>query len=121
MSNQNMLDTIRIWEEEGILRWMGRQDDVRPFISKANCVVLPSYYREGTPRTLLEAASMAKSLIAADSIGTREPLDDGISGYLCRPRDAEDLADKMERIINMGRESREQMGWRGRVVVTTEN
>jgi glycosyltransferase involved in cell wall biosynthesis len=86
---------------------------VRPFISDADCVVLPSY-REGTPRTLLEAAAMARPLIAADSIGTREPVDDGETGFLCRPRDAHDLAEKMERIINMGRESREQMGWRGR-------
>jgi glycosyltransferase involved in cell wall biosynthesis len=106
--------TIHGWEEEGILHWVGRQDDVRCFISQADCVVLPSYYREGTPRTLLEAAAMAKPLIAADSIGTREPVDDGETGFLCRPRDAHDLAEKMERIINMGRESREQMGWRGR-------
>jgi glycosyltransferase involved in cell wall biosynthesis len=53
---------------------------------------------------------MAKPLIAADSIGTKEPLDDGISGYLCRPRDAEDLADKMEQIIEMGEEARQNMG-----------
>jgi glycosyltransferase involved in cell wall biosynthesis len=107
-------DTIHGWEEEEIIRWVGRQDDVRSFISKADCVVLPSYYREGTPKTLLEAAAMAKPLIAADSIGTREPVEDGITGYLCRPRDAHDLAEKMEWIINMGHESREQMGWRGR-------
>jgi glycosyltransferase involved in cell wall biosynthesis len=107
-------DTIHSWEREGILRWVGSQDDVRPFLSEADCVVLPSYYREGTPRTLLEAAAMAKPLIAADSIGTREPVDDGETGFLCRPRDAHDLAEKMERIINMGHESREQMGWRGR-------
>ena len=107
-------DTIYGWEEEGILRWVGSQDDVRPFLSEADCVVLPSYYREGTPRILLEAAAMAKPSIAADSIGTREPVEDGETGFLCRPRDAHDLAEKMERIINMGRESREQMGWRGR-------
>jgi glycosyltransferase involved in cell wall biosynthesis len=107
-------DTIHGWQEEGILRWVGSQDDVRCFISQADCVVLPSYYREGTPRTLLEAAAMAKPLIAANSIGTREPVEDGETGFLCRPRDAEDLAHKMERIINMGRKSREQMGWLGR-------
>jgi glycosyltransferase involved in cell wall biosynthesis len=106
-------ERIRGWEKEGVLTCVGRQDDVRPFISDADCVVLPSY-REGTPRTLLEAAAMAKPLIAADSIGTREPVEDGETGFLCRPRDAHDLAEKMERIINMGHERREQMGWRGR-------
>ena len=107
-------ETIHDWEAEGLLRWVGSQEDVRPFIADADCVVLPSYYREGTPRTLLEAAAMAKPLIGADSIGTREPVEDGETGYLCQPRDTEDLAEKMERIIRMGSEARQQMGWRGR-------
>ncbi len=107
-------ETIREWEEEGILKWLGRQDDVRPYIAAADCVVLPSYYREGTPRTLLEAAAMGKPLIAADTVGTREPVQDGVTGYLCRPRDAGDLAGQMERMINIGHEKRLEMGQRGR-------
>jgi glycosyltransferase involved in cell wall biosynthesis len=105
--------TIRQWEKQDILKWKGRQEDVRPFIAEADCVVLPSY-REGTPRTLLEAAAMGKPLIAADSIGTREPVEDGISGLLCKPRDVADLADKMRAIITMGHEQRMEMGSRGR-------
>ncbi len=98
------------WHESGVLNWVGRRDDVRPFIAEADCVVLPSYYREGTPRTLLESASMAKPLIAADSIGTREPVDEGVNGYLCKPRDAHDLAKKMEEIVSMTHEERLRMG-----------
>jgi len=107
-------EAIRAWEAEGILKWLGRQDDVRPFIARADCVVLPSYYREGVPRVLLEGAAMGKPLITANSIGCREPVEDGKTGFLCRPRDARDLAEKMERIINMSHENRMEMGLRGR-------
>ena len=85
-------------------------DDVRPFISSADCVVLPSYYREGVPRSLLEAASMGKPLIAADSVGTREPVQDGRNGFLCRARDPIDLAAKMELVVGMPPGSLAAMG-----------
>lgn len=80
---------------EGTVELAGATDDVRPFIAAADCVVLPSYYREGTPRSLLEAAAMGKCLVAADSAGTREPVEEGVNGFLCRPRDPADLAQKM--------------------------
>lgn len=102
------------WVNEGVIEWLRRQADVRPFIAEADCVVLPSYYREGTPRTLLEAASMAKPIIAADSIGCREPVDDGVNGFLCKPRDFRDLSEKMLRIIEMGSLERNRMGQAGR-------
>ncbi len=107
-------EMLRRKQAEGVLEWVGRQDDVRPFIAEADCVVLPSYYREGTPRSLLEAAAMARPLIAADSIGCREPVEDGVTGLLCRPRDAADLAEKMTQIIELGAEQRAAMGRRGR-------
>jgi glycosyltransferase involved in cell wall biosynthesis len=105
---------------EGIVEHWGEADDVRPLIARADCVVLPSYYREGTPRSLLEAAAMAKPLVAADSVGTREPVVPGRNGYLHRPRDASDLAEKLLRILAlsdvelraMGNESRALMAER---------
>ncbi len=95
---------------DGTVEYWGETDDVRPVIAKADCVVLPSYYREGTPRSLLEAAAMGKPLIAADSVGTREPVAEGINGYLCRPRDSRDLADKMLKVLELGAEERAAMG-----------
>ena len=59
---------------DGIVERHDHVDDIRPLMASADCVVLPSYYREGVPRSLLEAASMGKPLIAADSVGTREPV-----------------------------------------------
>jgi len=104
---------IRSWEKEGVISWLGRTDDVRHYISEATCVVLPSY-REGTPKSLLEAASMAKPLITTDCIGCRQTVDDGENGFLCQPRSAEDLAVKMEKILLMPADEIAIMGQKGR-------
>jgi len=95
---------------EGAVELPGVEDDVLPRIAAADCVVLPSYYREGTPRSLLEAAAMGRPLIAADSVGTREPVAEGKNGYLCRPRDPEDLAAKMLALAALSPEERAAMG-----------
>lgn len=95
---------------DGVVEPLGPVDDVRPFIAASDCVVLPSWYREGVPRSLLEAASMGKPLVAADSVGTREPVKDGVNGFLCRPRDPSDLADRMEAVLRMDGPARERMG-----------
>ncbi|MDE9450356.1 glycosyltransferase family 4 protein [Aliiroseovarius sp. Z3] len=101
------------WINEGVIDHLGEHDDVRPFITGADCVVLPSY-REGAPRTLLEAASMARPLIATDVPGCRHVVDDGITGLLCAPRDAEDLRQKLEAFANMPTNTRVMMGGAGR-------
>jgi glycosyltransferase involved in cell wall biosynthesis len=108
------------WVAEGVVRYLGVSDNVREEIAQADCIVLPSFYREGTPRTLLEAAAMARPIITTDSVGCRDVVDDGVNGFLCRPRDASDLADKMERIISMSQAEREAMGQRGREKVERE-
>jgi glycosyltransferase involved in cell wall biosynthesis len=102
------------WVSEGVVRYLGVTDDVREEIVQANCIVLPSFYREGTPRSLLEAAAMARPIITTDSVGCRNVVDDGVNGYLCKPKDALDLANKMERIVNMSHAERKLMGLRGR-------
>jgi len=95
---------------DGVVERHDHVDDIRPLMASADCVVLPSYYREGVPRSLLEAASMGKPLIAADSVGTREPVRDGVNGFLCKPRDAADLARKMEAMMGMTPQQRHSMG-----------
>ena len=85
--------------QSNVIQYHGNTQDVVSFITKADCVVLPSYYREGVPRSLLEAAAMGKPLIAADSIGTREPVRPDQNGFLSKPGDANDLARKMEDFI----------------------
>lgn len=107
------------WVAEGAVRYLGVSDNVREEIAQADCVVLPSY-REGTPRTLLEAAAMARPIVTTDAVGCREVVDDGINGYLCKPKDASDLADKMEWIVSISHAQRETMGLRGREKVERE-
>jgi glycosyltransferase involved in cell wall biosynthesis len=73
------------------LHWFGRVDDVRPYLAATDVVVLPSYYREGVPKTLLEGAAMEKAIITTDAVGCREAVLDGKTGVLVPPRDIEAL------------------------------
>lgn len=110
---------IEDWSNEGVIDFLGESDDVRDQITKAHCVVLPSY-REGTPRSLLEAAAMGRPIIAADSAGCSDVVDDKENGYLCRLKDSEDLAKKMENILNLSSEELENMGNKSREKVENE-
>lgn len=102
------------WAREGVVEYLGVTDKVFEEIAKVDCVVLPSYYREGVSHALLEAASMEKPIITTDTIGCREVVDDGVNGFLCRVKDAKDLADKIEKMINLTQEKRIAMGKAGR-------
>jgi glycosyltransferase involved in cell wall biosynthesis len=86
---------IQQWVDSKTVEYLGTTDDIRPYINSADCIVLPSY-REGTPRTLLEAASSAKPIIATDVPGCHQVVEHGVNGYLCKMKDAEDLAQKMQ-------------------------
>lgn len=108
------------WVEEGVINYLGVSDNVDEVISTVDCVVLPSYYREGTPKTLLESASSGKPIITTDSVGCRDVVDHGINGYLCKPRSAQDLADKIEMFINLSSEEKLLMGINSRDKVQRE-
>ena len=106
-------DQMTAWEREGIIEYLGTTLDVRPYLAKADCLVLPSY-REGVPRTLLEAAAMGKPLIASDAPGCRDVVVDGKTGWLCPVKNAAALADCMVQLLAMPVESRQAMGMAGR-------
>lgn len=88
------------WQSEGIVSYWGTSSDVRIELALVDCVVLPSY-REGTPRSLLEAAAMGRPLIATDVPGCREVVHAGLNGLLCDPRDYKSLATQMENVLKM--------------------
>jgi len=105
-------DTLKKWHEKGIVEIFGETDDVRPYIAAASVYVLPSY-REGTPRTVLEAMAMGRAIITTDAPGCRETVIDGLNGFLVPVKDSNALAKAMERFIaepslieKMGAESR---------------
>lgn len=103
------LSELESWIAEGAIEYLGETNDVRPAISGATTAVLPSY-REGLPRTLLEAAAMARPLIATDVPGCRELVDEGVNGYLCAERNANSLAEAMKAFAALPTEKREAMG-----------
>ena len=107
---------IEAWVAEGVVDYLGPTDDVRPCLGHADCVVLPSY-REGVPRTLLEAAAMARPVITTDAPGCRDTVVDGKTGFLCRTADASDLAEKILRFIAMTPDARLAMGQYGRTFI----
>lgn len=107
------------WIDKDLIDYLGEVEDVRAAIAASDCVVLPSY-REGTPRSLLEAAAMERPLIATDVAGCREVVVDEVNGYLCKPRDALDLANKMLKMIDLEPKQRKQMGVNGRKKIERE-
>ena len=116
VQNPNAISRTQMdeWIAEGCIRYLHSSDDVRVQIADADCVVLPSFYREGVPRSLLEAAAMGRPIITTDSVGCREAVEDGVTGLLCQPRDIKDLVEKMEYMLSLTPEHRKEMGERGR-------
>ena len=113
------LSTIAEWNDEGIVDYLGAVRDVRRVIASSRCIVLPSY-REGMPRVLLEASSMAKPVIATRVPGCEEIVVHSVTGFLCESGNVSDLVDVMETIIGMDRRELKRMGDAGRRKVVNE-
>jgi glycosyltransferase involved in cell wall biosynthesis len=90
---------IEKWHQEGLINYCGETSDVRPFISASSVYVLPSYYREGTPRSALEAMAMGRPIITTDAPGCRETVMEGKNGFLVPIKDPRALAEAMKRFI----------------------
>src|SRR5262249_47259336 len=95
------------------VEYLGETSDVRPFIARAHVVVLPSYYGEGVPRSVLEGMAMGRPVVTTDAPGCRETVRPGVNGLLVEPRSATSLASGIERLLaqadrlpEMGRASR---------------
>jgi glycosyltransferase involved in cell wall biosynthesis len=112
-------EQLASWVKEGLVSYLGRTDDVRPFLALADCVVLPSY-REGVPRSLLEAAAMARPIIATNVVGCRDAVDDATSGLLCNVKDPASLAEKMRAMLAFSPAQRAEMGAAGRRKIEAE-
>jgi len=93
-------EEVRQWQSEGIVEYPGATDDVRPLIEQSHVLVLPSY-REGMPRTVLEAAAMGRPAIVTDVPGCRHAIEPEVTGWLCEVRSAESLVGVMRRVLGM--------------------
>lgn len=102
------------WSREGLFHVVPFTEDVRPFLAKADCFLLPSYYNEGLPRCLMEAASMELPIITTTQKGCREAMVQNHTGFYCKTKDPVDLAEKMELMLTMPETKRIRMGKNGR-------
>ena len=105
---------LETWNAEGVVAWLGHRSDVRAILGNSHVVCLPSY-REGLPKSLLEASGIGRPMVASNVPGCREVVRDGITGLLVEPRDSTALADAMLRLgrdpalrARLGRAARER-------------
>ncbi|WP_133623305.1 glycosyltransferase family 4 protein [Erwinia sp. LJJL01] len=111
---------VDAWVQDGFIQYLGKTDNVEFILKSTDCIVLPSFYREGVPKSLLEGAAMGKPIVTTNNVGCRDTVDDGVNGYLCKPGSADDLTFKMEAIINLSHSERIAMGIKGREKVTAQ-
>lgn len=103
-------EQMQEWVDEGVVNYLGVSDSVEDEIAKVDCIVLPSYYREGVPKSLLEAGAMGKPIVTTDNVGCRETVEHGVNGFLCEPRSSKNLVLMLDKIICMSHEQRLLMG-----------
>ncbi len=110
---------LQAWQLEGVIEWWGWQDDMPPQYALTHIVCLPSYYREGVPKTLIEAAACGRAIVTADAPGCREAVRPGYNGLLVPPKDAAALAAALRDLIDYP-DLRRQMGANGRTLAEAE-
>lgn len=111
--------TLSRWDREGQVEWWGYKEDMAEVWKGCHIAVLPTYYKEGLPRNLLEAAACARPLVATEVPGCREVLQDGVNGLSVSPRDARNLADAIGKLAR-DPSLRRRMGEAGRSIVEKE-
>jgi glycosyltransferase involved in cell wall biosynthesis len=118
--NSISYEEIIKWQNAGILAYLGETNDVRKYIENCDCIIFPSFYREGVSRILLEAASMGKAIITTDNVGCREVVEHRHNGLICLPRDVESLVHQINSFLLLSKSERIAMGVNGRSKVKFE-
>lgn len=111
------LKVIESYLEDGTLNYLGTTNQVKEIIREVDCVVLPSFYREGMPMVLLEAASMEKVIITTDNVGCKDTVINGYNGFLCRVKSVEDLQEKIEKFLKLSNKDKKIMGQNSRILI----
>lgn len=112
----NYKDTVETMERDGLLSFHGFQNNVKPFIEKAHCIVHPSWH-EGMSNTLLEASAMCRPIITSNIHGCKEAVVDGKNGYLFEVKNSESLYNAIEKFISLTGQERVEMGKFGREIM----
>ena len=104
---------LRAWCDGKYIQWLGYRSDMRQFLMQSHIVTLPSYYREGVPRSLIEATAIGRPIVTTRSYGCKDTVDDGENGFLVSPKNEVELADRLRTLIN-DKQLRVRMGEKGR-------
>ena len=107
------------WIRDPNIHYHGSTENIRKYIERSDCIVLPSY-REGMPRVIMEAMAMERAVITTDTAGCRETVDEKVNGYLVPVRDASALAKAMTEFIHLDKQTQVRMGEAGRIKVLKE-
>jgi glycosyltransferase involved in cell wall biosynthesis len=112
-------EQIAKWEREGIVEWWGFQEDMPAVFAEMHVVCSPTFYREGVPKVLIEAAACERSIVTTDVPGCREIVHDGENGFLVPSKDTDALVAALEKLLE-NKERRKEMGRLGRQIVRDE-
>ena len=118
--NKSAIKAIELnqWVSEGLVNYLGVTDQVQNKILGCHCVILPSY-REGMPRSILEAFAIGRTVVATDVTGCRDIVEHNINGFLCKVKSSEDLANKMIAMIHLPYDKRIKFAENGRKKIET--
>ncbi|HHT9146927.1 MAG: glycosyltransferase family 4 protein [Syntrophales bacterium] len=112
-------EQLTTWQSEGVIEWWGHREDMPMVFSKSHIICLPSFYGEGVPKVLIEAAACGRPIVTTNTPGCREIVKNGENGLLVPVRNTLDLADAIQSLIE-NPELRQKMGARGREIVVSE-
>lgn len=112
-------DELFEWKAEGVVECIGFSTDVPSLYAQSHIVTLPSFYGEGLPKSLIEAAACGRAVVTTDMPGCRDAIKPNSSGLLISPRNADALADALERLIH-DTSLRQSMGRAGRALAERE-
>jgi len=104
---------LKGWCDGQYIQWLGYRSDMKQLLMQSHIVVLPSYYREGLPKSLIEATAIGRPIVTTHSYGCKDTVDDGVNGFLIKPKDYMELAEKLRILIN-DKALRVNMGKKGR-------
>lgn len=111
---------IDAYHEQGTIIYIGFQKDIKSWIEKCHCTILPSFGGEGVPNVLLESAAMGRVCIASKINGSQDVIEDGVTGYLFETGSAKDLSDKVKMFLELDNKNKKFMGILGREKVKKE-
>ncbi len=117
---EEYIEKVQEYEEKGYVQYIGFQKNISEWIRKCHCTILPSHGGEGVPNVLLETAASGRVCIASDINGSKDVVDDGVTGYIFETGNARSLSGKIQQFLQLSYEEKKNMGLAGRKKVEVE-